>query len=39
LADLFLISQKVAPERAAALGFVFDYPTLEAALTEITARR
>ncbi|HTH99262.1 MAG TPA: TIGR01777 family oxidoreductase [Stellaceae bacterium] len=38
LADLFLISQQVQPEKPLALGFSYDFPTLEAALQEIVSR-
>jgi uncharacterized protein (TIGR01777 family) len=38
LAELFVAGQRVLPARAAALGFEFRYPTIEAALAEALGR-
>ena len=39
LAELFVAGQRVVPERARALGFVFRHATIDAALTDLLARR
>lgn len=39
LAELFVAGQRVVPERARALGFVFRHATIEAALTDLLACR
>ena len=39
LAELFVAGQRVVPERAAALGFTFRHATIDAALTDLLARR
>jgi hypothetical protein len=39
LAELFTAGQRVVPERALALGFVFKHETIDAALKDLLARR
>ena len=39
LAELFVAGQHVVPDRLRALGFVFRYPTIEAALEQALGRR